>query len=515
MELERAVLAVLLHGDHATAIHTLREVLPHPLAFFDRDHRLVYQTCCDLDDLGQRVDAAAVANRMQQFDFQVGVERLRQQQVLQEAGSLDGMDRNRLRSLYRQRKEDETEEYDRSCLAAVGGWAALGELTGAYATAVNLRANAQVLWDHYLKRRMIQRLTGIVDRAYRTTDSFQQMIDGAGQMVLDLARHGESAAVHAMTDVVDETLAAIAERQTNPDAGVKTGITGVDNRLMSLRPGGLYILAARPGVGKTSFALNIVQNICRDLSDDHVLFFSLEVDRVDLVKKLITGIANLDFSKVESGMLSPEETDVLSSAADELRDLHLDLMDISDITVQGLRSVVKRHLLETDDRLKLVVIDYLQLINASDPRQSEYEKVSEITRTLKIMAKELRMPVIALSQMSRESERVTGQPREPRLSDLRGSGSVEQDADAVLFLHRVDTNDDSVTATEGRDVKVVVAKNRFGPTGGVDMKFFPGRQRFTEVAHTEDGPAAPSEPAHVRTSERFEEAPRDDEDLFA
>ena len=514
LEVERAVLAVLLQGERAAAIHTIREKLTHPLAFYVRDHRILYQVCLDLDDEASPVDAASVAERLQSLSFGVMVERLRKQQFLLEENQLDGMGRDRLRALYRQRDEDVAKNYEESALAAIGGFDTLVDIMGAYASAAGLASNAESIKDLYLKRQLIRRMSGLVDNAYRSPDKFKNLVELASADVLALSRNADGSSVHSMENVIEETLEAIAERQTNPEVGVQTGFQGLDNRLMSLRKGGLYVLAARPGVGKTSFALSVVDNVLQE-SSDHVLFFSLEVDRVDLVKKMLTGSARLDFAKIESGLLSPEETDALTAAAEELRGKKLDLMDVSDLTVQSLRSVVKRHQLEVgEDKLALVVIDYLQLLSASRPGQTEYEKVSEITRTLKVLAKELRIPVVALSQLNRESEK-GGQPRPPKVSDLRGSGSVEQDADAVIFLHQESGRDDEQTRSEGRSLKIIVAKNRFGPTGESDVKFFPARQRFVEVPENEDGSTMGDEaPAHQRTSQLYDETPTDDENLF-
>lgn len=511
-EVERAVLAVLLQGEHAAAMHVVREKLAHPLGFFHRDHRIIYQICLDLDDEARRVDATAIAERLQSTAFGVIVERLRQQQYLQEADQLDGMGRERLKSLYRYRDEDAAKNYEESTLAAIGGFDTLVDLMGAYSSAAGLGANAESIKDLYLKRQLIRRLGGVVDNAYRSPDPFKTLVEVASADVLALSRRADGSQIYSVETVVEETLTAIGERQANPDVGVQTGFVGLDNRLMSLRPGGLYVLAARPGVGKTSFALSMVDNVLAS-SEEHVLFFSLEVDRVDLVKKLLTGAARIDFAKIESGLLSPEETEALGAAADELRSKKLDLMDVSDLTVQGLRSVIKRHQLEVGGRLALVVIDYLQLLSSSRPSQTEYEKVSEITRTLKVLAKELRLPVVALSQLNRESER-GGQPRPPRVSDLRGSGSVEQDADAVIFLHQESGQDDDQTRQEGRSLKIIVAKNRFGPMGESDVRFFPARQRFVEVPTGEEGGSQDGAPAHVRTSARYDDQPSDEENLF-
>lgn len=517
-ELEQTLLAVLLDGRQATAIHTVREMCSHPLYFYVRDHRLIYQACLDLDDSGSRVDVAGVAELLRQTVFQSTVDRLRQLQLMQDADQLDGLSRAQRRALYRFRDEDSAADFQDSCLAVIGGYSALADIAGQYTTAAGLGRNAEFLADYYHKRRLIQLLSRVVDTAHRTPDGFEQLIDGAGQTVLELSRLGSSqGTVTDMSQAVDETIAAIAERNANPESGLMTGFADLDGMLMALRPGGLYILAARPGVGKTSFALSIVENVCSNPDDRRgALFFSLEVDRVDLVKKLLCSRAGISFAAMERGQVEGEEFAELERQADDIRSWSLDLMDVSDLTVQGLRSIVKRHMLETkqESGSGVIVIDYLQLLSSSRSDANEYEKVSEITRTLKIMAKELRVPVLALSQMNREFERgAAGKSREPKLSDLRGSGSIEQDADAVMFLHRVDDNEEQA-AESGRDVKLVLAKNRFGPIGGVSMKFFPARQRFVVVPKNEW--QADSAPATEQSSRRrMDQAPQDDEDLFA
>ncbi len=514
-ELERSVLSVLLDGGSAVAMQVVREVVIHPLAFFGRDHRLIYQACLDLDDAGVRVDMNSVMEQLRRSSFRVSLDRLKRMQILQEADELDRMDPGKLRSLYRFRQEDEAAGPDESTLAAIGGFTLLANLAGHYASAVGLRQNAATLWDYYLKRRLISNLTVIGDEAYQTTDDFPTLVDRAGQTVLKLSRLGGSRSVYPLGEVVDEALAAIGQKQLSSDTELRTGFGRLDERLNSLRPGGLYVLAARPGVGKTSFALSVIQNILRAQQERHVLFFSLEVGRVDLVNKLLSGFSEIDFRKIETGMLSPEETEVVHAVAEEMKGFNLALMDVSDLTVQGLRSAAKRYMLESEGRLGLLFLDYLQLLNSARPGQSEYEKVSDISRTLKVMAMELEIPIVAISQLSRESERGGSTPREPRLSDLRGSGSVEQDADAVIFLHRVDDADDDVAKETGREVKVTIAKNRFGPTGWEPVRFFPARQRFVTVAKQENlDRVMPQDPPPPGGHGRYDSSPSEDEHLF-
>ncbi len=518
LDLERSVLAALLDGRNVIAIQKVRPLVEHPLTFFHRDHRIVYLACLELDDGNHPLDLQSVAELLSRYRFQAVFDKLKQQMLLFEAEQLDALGRQRLRELWRQQPEDRTEAYEDSALAAVGGYSALGDLAQAFGPASSLERNVVLLKDYYLKRKLIQRLQSICDKAYRTPDDFAKLVDEGGTAILELGRFNRAAQIFTIDQVADETLDKIIERQNQPETGVKTGIHDLDDKLMSLRPGGLYILAARPGVGKTSFALKITGNITG--APEHArraLFVSLEVDKVDLLKKLVSAEGGLEFKKIEEGRLDEAEMEMLAGTLSAIKTWKLDLMDVSDLTVQGLRSVVKRRKLETGD-LDLVVLDYLQLLNASKPDMNEYEKVSEISRVLKIMARELKIPVLALSQMSRDSEKgATTTARPPKLSDLRGSGSIEQDADAVIFMHRVDAGDGQNNeggAETARKIQIIVAKNRFGPQGAVNMHFFPAKMRF-EMA-TFDNQDDDEGMADVRADrkQRSMSAPSEAEEVF-
>lgn len=509
LELERTIISVLLDGRHVTAMHMARAVLPHPLAFFQRDHRITYLACLDLDDQGARVDAQAVAELLSRYDFKHAIEKLKHQEILLESDQLDTLSPMALRALIRREAAAEAAGYEDSALAAIGGFNAVSDLAAMFSPAAGLERNLKLLRDYYLKRRFITRLSHLADKAYRTPDSFDQLLESGGQTVLELGKMTQTTTVYSIASTVDATLDKIEYDRQHPNEGVKTGIADLDHRLMALRPGGLYVLAARPGAGKTSLALNIVGNVAGHAqSPQGVLFFSLEVDRVDLVKKLLSAEARLDFKSIESGLLEEAQQQQLYESSQKLKGWNLDLMDVSDLTVLSLRSIVKRRMLESDGNLKLVVIDYLQLLSGSRADMNEYEKVSEISRILKTLARELRIPVVALSQMSRDSEKgVNSTPREPRLSDLRGSGSIEQDADAVIFIHRMDQNNDS-----RRDMKIIIAKNRFGPTGHAFMHFFPAIMRFEQAAEPfHDGEEAEE---RVTRHERLQTQPADNEDPF-
>ncbi len=511
-ELEKSILGCLLAGDQPTAIHEVRQVAEHPLHFYGRDHRIIYVACLEIDDTGHRIDAAAACELLSRYPFQTMMDRLKQAQILFDSDQLDALDKARLRTLWRREAGEEAADPADSALMAIGGANTVFDLVGQGSWA-GLKRNAVLLRDAYLKRRMIRRMSALVDRAYLTPDTFTKLIDEGSQAMLELGRHGQTSTVHSIQDTTQATLEKILENHQNPETGITTGIPDIDEKLIALRPGGLYILAARPGVGKTSLALKIAANIAARMEGDGgILFFSLEVDRVDLLKKMLSAESTVPFGDIDRGSVTSEQWELVQAAASRFSTWNFDLMDVSDLTVHGLRAVVRRRKLETQDKLKLVVIDYLQLLNSQRPDASEYEKVSEITRVLKVLARDLRIPVMALSQMSRDSEKgVSNLPREPRLSDLRGSGSIEQDADSVLFIHRVDGGEEATPGQlERRRIKLIIAKNRFGPTGQAHLDFYPANMRFVQSAGDEP-------PADIEDNERKARAtqpPRDEEDMF-
>ena len=519
LDLERSVLAVVLAGQHQVAIQKVRPQVPHPLMFWNRDHRLIWLACLELDETGQAADAPAVAELLSRLRFDAALDRLRQAQLMAESDELDRAAKDKLRRMWAWEDKDRTTVEGESALAALGGAQAVYALADAPGSFSAIERNSQLLRDYYLKRRLISRLSSITDESHVTTASFTDLVTRSGQVILDLGRLDNTASVHDMSTVAGETFEAIMERRDHPDSGVRTGMADIDDKLMSLRPGGLYVLAARPGVGKTSLALRIVQGVVSAPENaQRVLFFSLEVDRRDLVKKLIAAYGKLPFKDLDMGTLPDDMFNRLQETIEIVKHWPMELMDVSDLTVHQMRAVVKRRQLETNKGIKLIVIDYLQLLQGSTREQEEYAKISEISRVLKNISRECEVPVLALSQMSRDSEKGTA-PREPRLSDLRGSGSIEQDADAVMFIHRVDTEDqDGPDAF--RTIKIKLAKNRFGPTGDTLMHFYPAKLSFEQAAPETDeddeegGGSGRVANAHASRGARLKQAPGGGEDLF-
>lgn len=472
---ERSVLGALLANTaQVTTIHDVRAVLATPLPFYVQAHRIIYAAILTIDDLvgeESRISLAAVVEYLRNVRMRALLDRIRQLEFSSERSS----------GGWRQRQFGERVPESQTALDGIGGEGVFGDILREHASAQGLEDRVLAIWDAYLRRQMIQHYRRVAEEAYLTTDSPEVLLDSCSQRMLDLGRSQSSLRVYGMDEVVDEAMEAMRNPDVDDAAAnpVFTGFPTIDEMLLSLRPGGLYVIAARPGAGKTSFALAVARNVVAPEHDEMqqgqgVLLFSLEVDRVDLVQKIVCGMSDISFEQIEAGLSDADQERMLPDV-EEFGSWPLSIMDESDLTVQALRGIVQRQLMD-NPALKLIIIDYLQLLG-SVSSMSEYEKVSDISRGLKILARDLRIPVIALSQMSRDSEKGS-EPRAPKLSDLRGSGAIEQDADAVIFLHRLPAEAD---AGGGLQVEVKVAKNRFGQIGDVPMRFFPKKQKFIEI----------------------------------
>lgn len=481
--IERAVLATILDGRHRTAVAVARGIIKHPDAFYNRDHRILWLAICELDDESIRVDAPVVGERLSRWSFETALAKLKAVSGLPTLVPDEG-----------------ATGYPDSALNAIGGFGTLGALGSSFAPFAGLEYSCRRVWDLYGKRELIDHLAKCQEDAQGEAD-LGTCLDRVSGGVLELSRQGVKSEVVDLSAATDEALAEMAERAAGKEDRIMTGFPGLDSKLSGFRRGGLYVLAARPGAGKTTNALVITAKLCQ--AQRRVLFISLEVDRPDLSRKLMSHVSAMDFRAIDSGLLDDAQQLALAEAVKEMRAWKMTLFDGSDLTTIGLRSMIKRQATPPE----LVIVDYLQLLAGSRADMSEYEKVSEISRVLKVIAREIRIPVLALAQMSRDSEK--GTPREPRLSDLRGSGSIEQDADAVIFLHRTNTGeDDSV-----RQIKMIIAKNRFGPIGHQMCEFIPATMGWREVMETR-AVREPEPDDRPTRAERVTSQPSDDEDIF-
>ena len=345
----------------------------------------------------------------------------------------------------------------------------------------NAGAYAKIVADKYKLRMLITASREIIDDATAAEDETSVLLDSAEQRIYDIRSDSEKGGLERIGSVLLQTFERLDSLNREADESVRpvsTGIGDLDRVITGLNRSDLIILAARPGMGKTSFALNIARNVaCK--SKKAVAFFSLEMSKEQLASRLLSAEALVGGTKLRTGKLSDEEWQRLVPASDVLKNANLYIDDTPGITITEMKSRLRR-LREID----LVVVDYLQLMSSTRRIESRVNEISEITRSLKIMAKELNVPVITLSQLSRASEQRPD--HRPQLSDLRDSGSIEQDADIVLFLYREgyydkNSDDSAAPAVDMNSGECIVAKNRHGEMSTVKLHWQGEFMRFTDV----------------------------------
>jgi replicative DNA helicase len=459
LDAEAAVLsAVLLSPD---SFDSVQEVLK-PEHFYADANRRVYEAVLELQRSGKPVDIISVAGWLR--------------------------DRNRLQQ--------------------VGGSPYLAQLTDATPAVAHVEAHARMIREKWRLRQLIATCQRVAAEGYGDCGEVQGFIDQAEQAVFDIARVPEGSTVVPVKDAIHGAFQILAEaaRRGGGITGVPTGFIELDRRCAGLHNGDLYIVAGRPGMGKTAFVLNMAVNVAKprrvEVAADAdpyaeapieepgagVAFFSLEMPREQLASRLLACEARVDVSRIRSGDLRREDWNKLTEAAARLSRLPIWLDDTPALTMLDLRAKVRR--IQADlkrgaadapaHKLGLVVIDYLQLMQGRRDAGSREQEISELSRGLKQLAKELEVPVLALSQLNRSVETRTTKDKRPQLSDLRESGAIEQDADTIMFIYRddyyfKDSPDKGVA-------EVIIAKQRNGPTGKVMTKFTPEYTRFDNLA---------------------------------
>lgn len=352
-------------------------------------------------------------------------------------------------------------------LEEAGGIQYILSLPNLVATAANIEYHVGIVAEKSLGRKLIRTCTDVAADAYNGEKSTEDILDMAEQQILrlgDSRKHGNFASVG---DVVGTALDNITKMYENKEGltGLPTGFKDVDMLTSGLQPSDLVLVAARPSMGKTAFTLNIAQNV-GVRQKKTVAFFSLEMSQEQLVHRLLCQISHVDSQKLRTGQLNTdEEWTKLTEACSKLYDAPIYIDDTPGISVGEMRSKARR--LKAEHGLDLIIVDYLQLMQGKNA-ESRQQEISDISRNLKALARELKVPLIALSQLSRSVETRGGDKR-PMLSDLRESGALEQDADIVSFLYREDYYNKE---TENQHItEVIVAKHRNGPTGTVRLYF--------------------------------------------
>ncbi|WP_295747379.1 replicative DNA helicase [uncultured Limosilactobacillus sp.] len=414
--------------------------------FYVRSHQLIYHAMVEINDRGeQRIDAVTMRDELN--------------------------------------RENE--------LANAGGVQYIAELAGSVPTAANVENYAKIVHDKAIIRRLIDVSQSIIDKSYAGNTAVDDLVDDAEQQVMNISAGGSNNGFHKIEDVLEESfnnIMALSKNETKVP-GLATGYRYLDQITTGLHAGELVIIAARPAMGKTAFALNIAQNVAVRVANSTVAIFSLEMSAESLVNRMICAEGSIDAQHLRTGKLSKDETKSLFSSMDTLSRANIFIDDTAGIKISEIRAKSRR--LAERSGLSLIIVDYLQLIDGGGSAENRQQEVSMISRSLKKLAKELNVPVIALSQLSRGVEQ--RQDKRPMMSDLRESGSIEQDADIVSFLYRDDyyereeSNDEDDGPVEGDDqpstseMEVIIDKNRSGPRGTVKLLFNKSCNKFMGI----------------------------------
>ena len=444
-ELEQAVLgALMLEKD---AIIDVQEYVKTE-TFYVEEHRLIFQAIQEL------------SFEMKAIDLYTVTERLKAQKNLQK----------------------------------VGGAAYLAELTQKVATAAHVEFHAKIIAQKYVQRELIRSATEIQRRSYDEDQDVTDLIGYAESEIFKVAEGHVKRSVQNAKDILAKALAQIEEASKNTSAfnGVPSGFMALDRVTMGWQPSDLIIIAARPSMGKTAFVLSMARNMAIE-HQSPVAFFSLEMSAVQLMMRLIVAETGLYSNDIKSGRLTPEQWRHLESATKPLGTAPLYVDDTPALSVFEFRSKARRLKIHND--IKVIIIDYLQLMTGSQDSKNggnREQEVAFISRTLKAIAKELNVPMLALSQLSRATEQRGGSKR-PQLSDLRESGAIEQDADIVAFIHRPEyygmTTDENGLPTAGL-AEIILAKHRNGAVCDVKLRFLKDQARFADMEADEHSTAA-------------------------
>jgi replicative DNA helicase len=369
-------------------------------------------------------------------------------------------------------------------LAEIGGSSTLTDLANVLPTAANVDYYARIVKDKALLRRLIQTSTRIVASAYSQQDEVVQILDEAERQIFSIAQSHADKGFVAVSDLIHdviETVEKLYQRKTHV-TGVPTGFTELDAMTSGFQPSNLVIIAGRPSMGKTSFALNIAEHVAIH-EKRPVALFSLEMSREELMLRLLCSQARVDSHKVRRGYLEKRYWNILTAAASQIAQSPIFIDDSSSLSVIEMRARARRLAAELAAKgtpLALICVDYLQLMRGIGRVENRQQEISEISRNLKALARDLRVPVIALSQLSRRPEE-KGREGRPQLADLRESGAIEQDADLVAFIYREEIYKPNDLDLAGK-ARILIAKQRNGPTGEFELTFLREYTRFENRA---------------------------------
>ncbi len=367
-------------------------------------------------------------------------------------------------------------------LEQVGGASFIAELVQMVPSAANIRYHCQIVRDKSLLRGLVRTATDVVMKGYEGTTNTDELLEFAEREIFRLAQGHLGGTFVPVSSIIQDSVEIVDRLYSRQEkiTGVPTGFTDLDNLLAGLQPSDLIIVAGRPSMGKTSLALGMAERAA--LTGNAVVgIFSLEMSRAQLVLRMLSSQAHLDSHAVRTGQLKGPDWVALTEAAGKLEQAKIFIDDSGNLSVQQMRGKARR--LKSEHGLDLLIIDYLQLMDGKSSSESRQQEISEISRALKSLAKELDIPVVALSQLSRAVENRTD--KRPMLADLRESGAIEQDADVVMFIYR-----DEVYNPDSDDkgiANILVRKHRNGPIGEVDLQFHDRYASFNNLDRTRSG----------------------------
>ncbi len=359
-------------------------------------------------------------------------------------------------------------------LESIGGAAYLTQLASGVPTAAHVERYAEMVRDRSLARQVIRAGTDIVARGFDPQTSAEELLDEAEQVIFHIAQNRSTRSYSPLKDVLIEAIGKVdaVYREGGGVTGVRTGFPELDDLTAGLQPADLIIIAARPSMGKTAFALNLARNAA--MAGVPTAIFSLEMSREQLALRLVCSEGFINQNNLRTGRMSDTEWKNFAIAVDRLSAAQILIDDAAGLTALDLRARARR--MKAEHHIGLIVIDYLQLMEARGRQENRQQEISAISRSLKALARELDVPVVALSQLSRAVE--SRQDKQPMLSDLRESGAIEQDADIVAFIYREDYYNPELPPEQLNVAQINIAKQRNGPTGRVQLHFHKEFGRF-------------------------------------
>ena len=390
-------------------------------------------------------------------------------------------------------------------LEDAGGASYVAELTSAVPTAANIEHYARIVLDTAILRRAITVCTRVVGKAYEGREDVNALLDSAEADIFAIAEKRQLNPIQHVSDLLQPAVAKIETiiKSHSGITGIPTGFAKLDELLSGMQDSDMLILAARPSVGKTALALNMARHVAIEKTKT-VLVFSLEMAKEQLVQRMICMEGQIDSGKLRTGFLAKHVFPKLQAAAGKLNSAPIFIDDTPNISILELRSKARRHASQHD--LDLIIIDYLQLMNAGARAENRQQEISEISRAVKGLARELQVPVLALSQLSREAEK--DDSGIPKLSHLRESGAIEQDADVVLMLSRLPGEEGE--SMHQNKIRLDVAKQRNGPTGYIHLLFDKPMQRFRDLVEGAAAERIKEPPPGVGEYEDYDTRPVDD-----